>query len=199
MDVHRTDVEQKENVPTAPPAMAVGGAADEWMRANPDRVARLRRQAQASTTPAREDALLRELANAEMNGNGTATDAIRGVTMRDRAPGLPRDTLIDSLLQRHGVELRVEYRPFRGQHYIDIRRWHLDGGARGPDHGLAIRSHAVPWLIRTLGPAADNAPGGTTPTMPCNGRGTGGVGPGTALTGTIAIMASRRPRPGGSA
>jgi hypothetical protein len=80
--------------------------------------------------------------------------------MRDRAPRTPTDTVIDSLLLRHGVQLRVTYRPFRGQHYIDMRRWHLGrAGVWYPDSGLAIRSHDVPWLVRALTTAAECAPG----------------------------------------
>jgi hypothetical protein len=92
---------------------------------------------------------------------------------RDRAA--IRDTIIDSLLLRHGVHLRVAYRPFRGQHYIDMRRWHLNGGVWYPDSGLAIRSHDVPWLVRALTTAAECAPGrhDATPTDSPAGGGRG--------------------------
>jgi hypothetical protein len=84
--------------------------------------------------------------------------------MGDRASWQTRDTIIDAMALRHGVQLRVEYRPFRGQHYIDIRRWHLDGGVWYPDSGLAVRSHDVAWLVRALGVAGECTPPGNGPT-----------------------------------
>jgi hypothetical protein len=75
----KQQMNEKENGPTAPPAFADGRATADahnnrvraWLDANPAEAARLRAEANATTTPARVDEKVLALAAERMNNNGS--------------------------------------------------------------------------------------------------------------------------------
>jgi hypothetical protein len=55
-------------------------------------------------------------------------------------------------------EVRVEFRPYRGQVYVHVRRWHRqDGDAWTPGAGLAVGVRHLPALRRALETAEESA------------------------------------------
>ena len=60
------------------------------------------------------------------------------------------ENLIDRKSLPRGEELRVALEPYRGRHYLSVRRWWLDGTELKPGKGVNMHVADLPWLLRAL-------------------------------------------------
>jgi hypothetical protein len=66
---------------------------------------------------------------------------------------IDRAALIAAVRTWPGEEIRIEFRPYRGQTYVHVKRWHLESGAWIPRAGFGVSVRHLPALAAALAAA----------------------------------------------